>query len=78
MIKIFSKVSVDNSRFYFSFWHRKPEMHVEVPNISDKFGYNMTDWWVYSIISDIFRFQYIIQKNNVYIKNATQLGCKVF
>ena len=35
----------------------------------------MTDWWVYSVIADIFPFQFIIQKNNVNIKDATQLGC---
>ena len=38
----------------------------------------MTDWWVYFIIADIFRFQYIIQKNNVNIKNATQHRCSIF
>ena len=62
VIKIFSKVSVDQSRFYFSFRHRKRKIYVGIPNISGKFRYTMTDWWMYSIIADIFRFQYIIQK----------------
>ena len=43
VIKFFSKVLVDNSRFYFSFRHFKPKIDVEIPNISDKFRYTMTD-----------------------------------
>ena len=41
MIKNFSKVSMDNFRFYCNFRHYRPMIYVETQNIFDKFMYTM-------------------------------------